>query len=68
MCPSSNAMSYLRGQSGYWFQRCVLHFLLMIGHMVVAGTLEIGMGVQADCAIGRINRMQFIRANASHSS
>lgn len=42
----------------------------MSGHVVVAGTLEIRMGVQADGDIGEmdINRMQFIRANASHSS
>ena len=70
MCPGSNAMSYLRDQPGCWFQRCILDLLPMIGHVVVASTLEIRVGVQADCDIGEmdINRMQFIRANASHSS
>lgn len=44
--------------------------LPMISHVVVAGTLEIRIGIQADCDIGEmdISRMQFIRANASHSS
>lgn len=43
--------------------------LPMIGHVVVAGTLEIRMGVQADCDIAEmdINMMQFVRASASYS-
>lgn len=70
MCRGSNAMIYLRDQPGCWFQRCILHLLPMIGRVVVAGTLEIRMGIQADCDIGEmdINRMQFIRADTSHSS
>lgn len=69
MCPGPNAMSYLHDQPGCWFQRCTLHLLPMTGRVVVAGTLEIRMGVQAHCDIGEmdINRMQFVRANASHS-
>lgn len=70
MSPRANAMSPLHDQPGCWSQRCVLHLPLMIGHVVVAGTLEIRMGAQADCDIGEmnINRTQFVRANASHSS
>lgn len=69
MCPGSNAVSYLHDEPGCCFQRCILHLLMMICHMVVAGTLEIRRGVQTDCDIGEmdINRMQFIKANASHS-
>lgn len=43
--------------------------LLVMGHVVVAGTWEIRMGVWACCNTGEvdINRMQSIRATASHS-
>lgn len=66
MCPGSSAESCLQDQPGCLFQRSILVLLLMISHVMAADTLELRMGVQADCDTGEmdINRMHFVRTNA----